>query len=111
MKKQGDGDENRPIGMDTPLTIGIECDNLVIRIGIETLAFAVENCPDPFFWDEEARPRVKVFDRTVWAHEFIRQLTHEEEDGSTPLDRLFDQMAIAAIEDGAQGVHVREDAE
>lgn len=111
MLKSGDSDEGRPFNMNTPLTVAIEGENLVIRIGLECLAFGAENCPDPFFWDEQGRRRVKIFDRAVWAKEMLRQLCHEEEDGTTPVDTLLDDMAMKAIEDGAQGVIVREDDE
>jgi len=108
MRKSGDADEGKPFNKDTPLTVNIEGENLVIRIGLECLAFGAENCPEPFFWDERGRPRVKIFDRVAWAKEILRQLCHEEEDGATPVDTLLDDMAMKAIEDGAQGVIVRD---
>lgn len=91
-----------PMSKDTPLSAKVEGDELVIRIGLHTLAFAAEHCP--LFYDYEKNrhpPFVDVADAGQLAHDTIRALFHEREDGSTPLGDTFDQATLHAFEDGS----------
>jgi len=88
-----------------PLKVSIEGDELVIRIGLETLEIATENCPE--FFDDEKRPYppyLKVEDSYVWALEIVSQLEKEQEDGTTPVHLLLDQAMFDAWEDGRFGL-------
>lgn len=92
---------------DQPLSASIEGDELVVRIGIETLAFAIAH--SPHFYDYEKHgtncgPFFKIDDSRLFACEIVRAMLHEDEDGSTPLSDLLDMAAERAIEDGAEGV-------
>lgn len=89
---------------DCPLSVAVEGDELVIRIGIDTLAFSAEHCP--LFYNEEKHmgamgPYVKVEDKVELAKDVIRAMQHEEEDGSTPLSDMFDKAIEDAAEDGS----------
>jgi hypothetical protein len=90
------------------LTIKIENDAIVIRLPFETLKFASEQSPKLATYDHDKSDwrRVKVTNIQEWAKEVLRALRHEEEDGSTPVDMLFDKMFEAAVEDGAEGIAI-----
>jgi len=87
-----------------PLTIGVEGDELVIRIGVDTLAFAFETGEDNQPFDEKAndfRRTWKVVDKHDFAKGVAIALCDEEEDGSTPLTKILDEAYIRAVEDDA----------
>jgi len=89
-----------------PLTIGVEGDELVIRIGVDTLAFAFETGEENQPFDEVAndfRRSWKVTDKYRFAKGVGNALCNEEEDGSTPLTKILDEAFIRAIE-GDEGV-------
>lgn len=48
--------------------------------------------------------KYKIVNEKKFFDDVIREMLREEEDGSTPLHRLFDQMVIAAIENGAESI-------
>lgn len=78
---------------DAVLSVGLEDDQLVIRIGIATLAFALTAADEP----------LRVVDARLAAEEIVRVLTDEEEDGTTPVHRLLDKAGLAAWENGGEG--------
>lgn len=87
-----------------PLTVGVEADELVIRIGVDTLAFAFETGEENQPFDEEAndfRRSWKVIDKHKFANGVGSALCNEEEDGSTPLTKVLDEAFIRAVEDDA----------
>lgn len=89
-----------PAGL--PLKIGVEGDQLVIRIGVDTLAFCFEISDDNQPFDDEAndfRRSWKVIDRHKFAEGVARGLQIQEEDGSTPLTRILDNACMRAVED------------
>src|SRR6267142_452245 len=95
-----DLESKTPAGM--PLTIGVEGDQLVIRIGVDTLAFCFEVSDDNQPYDGKVgdfRRAWKVTDTHKFAEGVGRGLRIEEEDGSTPLTKVFDEACIRAIED------------
>lgn len=76
---------------------------LTIEIGIDTLKFAAENSPK--FWNGEADVHtLKVTNADQFAEDVRRALTAEEEDGSTPLNLLLDEMIEDAVDDGSEVV-------
>jgi hypothetical protein len=92
--------------IDAPLDAKIEGSQLVIRIGINTLAFAAEHCPR--FYDNEKGadpPYVKVTDKRELARDVVRALLHEQEDGTTPLCILLDDAFEFAYGDGSLGFY------
>ena len=85
-----------------PLTIGVEGDELVIRIGVDTLQFAFEIGEDNQPFDDEVndfRRSWKVTDKHKFARGVGNALCNEEEDGSTPLTKVLDEAYIHAVED------------
>lgn len=89
---------------DQRLVCQIEGDELVIRIGIDTLAFSAEHCP--LFYDDRDRceaPYVKVADKEELARDVVRAINHEEDDGSTPLHHMLDEAIEYAHGDGSLG--------
>jgi len=95
-------------GRHQPLRVDLEGGRLIISIGVETLAFAVENAPGPPLtrYDEETRDFVhtQVTDPDAFASEVRGALLAEEEDGATLLDRMLDEAAADAIGEGSEGV-------
>lgn len=89
-----------------PLFVGVVDDELVIRIGVGTLAWAFESGEDNQPFDEKAndfRREWKVTDPHKFAKGVGNGLCDEEEDGSTPLTKILDEAFIRAVED-AMGV-------
>ena len=94
-----DLESKTPAGL--PLTIGVEGDQLVIRIGVDTLAFCFEIGEDNQPFDEKAndyRREWKVIDKHKFAQGVADGLRDEEEDGSTPVTRILDAAFIKAVE-------------
>lgn len=86
-----------------PLKIGVEKGELVIRIGIDTLAWCFEIGEGNQSFDDEAndfRREFKVTDVKKFAEGVANALCDEEEDGSTPITRILDSAFIRAVEDG-----------
>ncbi len=80
---------------DTPLQVNIEDGQLVIRIGVDTLAFcALAKHGGPLAENE------RVTDSTQFTEDVITELVREEENGDTPLTALLDEMIRMATENG-----------
>ena len=77
--------------------IKIKDDQFVITAGIDFVCKAVINCTDLF--DE-----FEIIDNDVFAAEILKELRNEEEDGTNKIHKAFDQAALEAIENGANGV-------
>jgi len=90
---------------DKPLTVEVKDNKLIISIGIDTLAFVAERCPHFYNYDKHNNEEkyVTVVDNNELAHDVVRALTDEEEDGSTILHRLIDDAIEDAYEDGSLG--------
>lgn len=86
--------------IEYPLQARIERGQLVISIGLNTLANAVWRSPRL----EQADCNYRVTDANQFAGEVISAMWVEEEDGSSPLTNFLDDMAKAAIEDGSIAV-------
>lgn len=94
-----DTESKTPAGL--PLTIGVEGDQLVIRIGVDTLAYCYEISEANHRWDDNEDEYLKQW-RVTDKHKFAKGvaigLRDEEEDGSTPITRILDDACIRAIE-------------
>lgn len=92
---------------DQYLSCQLEGEGLVIRIGIETLAFAAED-REPFnIFDEDINEfvqKIKVINDLGWAKDICQALTDEEEDGSSPLTNLLDAAFQTAVDQGSINV-------
>lgn len=88
---------------EAPLDVAIEGDQLVIRFGIDVLAFVSENCPRFHDYEKHGNydTHVKVVDKLELAKDVRLQLLHEQEDGTTPLHIVFDDAIEAAFENGS----------
>jgi hypothetical protein len=92
---------------DDPLNVEIVGGKLVISIGIDCLAHAIEWSPSLGDYDHVANDYVypKVTDPERFAREIAIILDREEsEDGTTAVHRMLDRAAEVAIENGAEGV-------
>ena len=89
---------------DAPLKVEIIGDELVISIGVDALAFAVQ-AGQQWPYDAEMKNLCPITDAGVFAQEVLRELDRElGEDGTTRIHRMFDEAALKALEWGAQGV-------
>lgn len=96
---------------DTELSVKIENEELVIRVGISTLCTAVRQCQAIDYAVMEAdgdESAVEITDEAVFAQAILDALNDEEEDGSTPVHRLLDAAANEAIEQGCEGIEFHE---
>jgi hypothetical protein len=94
-------------GADAPLTVDIENEEVVIRIGIGTIAWAFDHMEENNTWSDEKNDfvqRWKVTDPVEFAKDVVSELTNEEEDGSHPLSRLLDKVSTAAADQGSIGI-------
>jgi hypothetical protein len=92
---------------DTPLRVEVVDEQLVIRIGIGTLAWAAEHQNDWNPFDDERNDffqKWRVSGAKGFALDVAGQLLKEEEDGSSPLSDLLDKMSMEVVEDGAESV-------
>lgn len=80
-----------------PLSVLVEDDVLTIRIGTGLLAFATQGSDT---WADGWR----VVDLTAFAKDVAAELEQEEEDGTTPIHRMLDTAAEAALEAGSLGI-------
>ncbi len=99
---------------DAPLKVVVKDSHLVISIGISTLAFAAEEGPfteyNPDLAENEeytgtAYEKIAtVTDAKEFAKDVVYAMLREDDEGSTPLSRFLDAMAVAASEDGSIGL-------
>ena len=97
-----DLESKTPAGL--PLTVGLEGDQLVIRIGVDTLAFCFEISEDNQPFDDKVndfRRTWKINNKYRFAKGVASGLRVEEEDGSTPITKILDDAFIYAVEDSA----------
>lgn len=92
-----------------PLSCKIEQNEVVIRIGIDTLAEAAEYETREPFWPYDDNTgnwyqRWKIVDRGEWARDIVHHLNDEAEDGSSLLTDLLDKASDIALDYGSLGV-------
>lgn len=94
-----------------PLQVVIKDGVLSITIGVETLCNALQLAPCLERHNDETQrfERPVVTDEDVFVKEILRWLTWENEDGTDPIGRMLDAVALFAIEQGAAGVRMPTD--
>lgn len=92
--------KKRP-NVNRPLTVSIKDDQLVISIGVSTLAYAIQNGAND--WTG------KITNDKAFAKDVVAELLSELEDGTTPVHAMLDEAARLAAEGGS--VHVALDDE
>ena len=93
---------------DTPLTLGIENNQVVIRIGISTLAFSAHERENNEYCEEDNRPKWRIVDERQFAKDVLYAMQIEKEDGSTPLTDFLDDMIEDALDEGSIAVEYDE---
>lgn len=93
---------------EAPLSVRLEYDQIVIRVGIDTLAFCAEN-GEAFQEYNEATGKYERLYRVENARQFaddvVLALNKEEEDGTTPVHTLLDKAIEAAADNGSLGLY------
>lgn len=75
---------------------------IVIELPVSVLPVALRG--SPLNADPDGDPAYHVTHKAAFADAVVEALGREEDDGTTPLHRLFDNAMLAAIEDGCEGV-------
>ena len=97
---------------DRGLETKIENGALVIRVGIGTLAHAFHFNLDNNLRNDETKDFVqtwKVVNPVQFAKDVMVEIDREEEDGTTPLHRLFDKACMDAVNQGSEGIEENTD--
>lgn len=105
----GDSGMAHVMPADAPLTVEVVNEQLVIRIGITTLAWAADHQSEWNPYDEgrgDFFQAFRVVDVPSFARDVGAQLLTEQEDGRTPLGMLLDRMSMAVVEDGELSIEV-----
>lgn len=88
--------------IDVLPTVGVEGDQLVIRITTECLLHAVTCAPE---WPVDYRgDPISIQNGTLLIQEIIHELQREDEQGANQMHRLLDQAALDAINNGSEAV-------
>jgi hypothetical protein len=91
----------------TPLRIAVEGDELVIRIGVDTLKTAAEGSEHFDYYsvhDNRYGLRWRVNDSDLWARDVAREIVDEGENGSTLVTRMLDTAFQWTLENGSDAV-------
>ncbi|MGH8083906.1 MAG: hypothetical protein ACREPV_01340 [Lysobacter sp.] len=88
---------------------GLAChlrdDALLIRLDVDTLCSAARGS-DIFFDMAEGGERITITDPAAFAREVERALNDEDEQGNTPVSRMFDRAIEWVVEQGGDGLHI-----
>lgn len=93
---------------EQPLVVAIENEQLVIRVGVNVIAFVAEKSEK--FQEYNMRTGqydslYRVADAAQLASDVVRALNKEQEDGTTPVHLLLDEAIEQAADDGSMGFH------
>ena len=89
-------------------TVAVEGDDLVIRFNIDSLCHSV-TMGDNWPVHGDGTSMATIIDKGRFLLELGAQLLNENEQGATPLHLLFDEAALAVIEDGGESIELHED--
>ncbi len=92
---------------NSPLSVSVDDGELVIRIGVNTLAGAVAGGNDFHAYEEDVDGYFRQFaiiDAEGFARDVAREFQREDEAGASPLSNAIDSMAMAAIDDGSENI-------
>jgi hypothetical protein len=87
------------------LSIGIEGDHLVIRIGVDCLCNITEMSDTWPAKNEDGEP-CKIIDRQQFLKELVGELERDDEHGATSIHLAFDQAALGVMESGSEAVEL-----
>lgn len=85
----------------------IKDDQIIIRVGIDTIKWALEHHIESQPYNEEKseyEQKWVVSDPGEFAQDVMHSMEREEEDGTTPLIEFLDKMCMDALENGSIGV-------
>lgn len=92
---------------DMNVLVGLEGDDIVIRITPDALRFASENgVLSTFFVEKNDFRKVKITDLVVWRKEILEALRREFENGDTPVHLMLDGCLEYAVEQGGNGIWI-----
>ncbi|HAM58565.1 MAG TPA: hypothetical protein DCQ64_25400 [Candidatus Rokubacteria bacterium] len=86
------------------LAVSLERGAIVIRLPLSILTIAFEAAPFNEQPDGSGLSLYRVADVNAFAEAIVEELDREEEDGATPVHRLFDGAMEEAVENGCEGI-------
>ena len=86
------------------LKVKVENGILNISIGVKALKTSIESGR----LDISCGGEFSIDDLEAFIPDFVHELSSEQEDGSTPIDLMFDQVALETLEQGGNGCDVTE---
>lgn len=87
------------------LSIAVEGDHLVIRIGVDCLCNITE-MSDTWPARDEDGTACKILDRKQFLLELVKELERDDEQGATAIHLAFDQAALGVMESGSDTVEL-----
>jgi hypothetical protein len=97
-------------GKDQPLRCEVTDGQLIIRVGIDTLAHAAASCERFYVHSKHSGPPyLTITDNEQFARDVARELESEEEDGSTPISDTLDDAIVAAHSEGSEAINYKDD--
>ena len=94
-----------PEESESPLSVKIVGEELTIRIGINTLAWAARRSPE--FEDDWGMPSLAITNAAGFAKDIMYESVREQEDGTTPVHLLLDAAFVKAVENGSEHVTLK----
>ncbi|WP_286974969.1 hypothetical protein [Pseudomonas sp.] len=85
------------------LTISVEGDHLVIRIGVDHLCDITEMADTWPAKNEDGDP-CKIIDRVQFIKDLVGELERDDDQGATSIHLAFDQAALGVAEGGSEAV-------
>ena len=94
-----------------PQSVIRQGDWIVLAIHVDVLKHVAESSPILEFINDEGESfGAVVTDADVFVNELVSQLNYEGEDGSTLVTHMIDDAFDSAVEHGARGIKVAEEA-
>lgn len=90
------------------LSVKIDGGQIIISIGIRTLAQAASTHEGLADWNEQTEKYnvVNVVDTTGWSEDILSELQEEDEVGNSLITEVFNKAMLQAYENGSIGIEV-----
>ena len=98
-------------GERRPQSVIRQGDWIVLAIHVDTIKHVTEGHPQLEWLNDESEPIPPVVtDMNMFVSELVGALNAESEDGSTLVTGMIDDAIVAAVENGARGIEIEEQA-
>ena len=98
---------DKTTGLAPTELVGLEGDDIVIRVTLGALVFATEHgCLCTFSRIKNDFRKVSVHDPVAWRDAILRALRREKENGDTPAHIMLDAALEYAADQGEEGISI-----